>query len=174
VEDRVKIGLLADTHDRMPAIAALLERFQDAGVTMVLHAGDFCAPFALRPFREANLPLSGVFGRNDGDREGLLAAAAALPAGGELFESPHSFSVGGRTVLVVHDVSDVLPRSLDEHAIVVHGCSHQAETRTRGDTLLVNPGEACGWLTGTPTAAILDLDTREVERVSLTDWSAHS
>jgi putative phosphoesterase len=174
VEDRVKIGLLADTHDRLPAIAELLRRFQAAGVTMVMHAGDFCAPFALRPFRDANVPLSGVFGRNDGDREGLLAAAAALPAGGELFESPHSFTMGGQTILVVHDVSDVLPRSLDAHAIVIHGCSHQPETRTRGETLLVNPGEACGWLTGTPTAAILDLDTREVERVSLTDWPAHS
>ena len=170
----MKIGLLADTHDRLPAVAELLRRFQEAGVTMVLHAGDFCAPFALRPFRDVRIPLVGVFGRNDGDREGLIAAAAALPAGGELFESPHSFTVDGQTILVVHDVSDVLPRSLDQHSIVIHGCSHQAETRTRGETLLVNPGEACGWLTGTPTAAILDLDTREVERVTLTDWPEES
>ena len=170
----MRVGLLADTHDRLPAVAELLKRFMERDVSLVIHAGDFCAPFALAPFREARLPVLGVFGRNDGDREGLLAAAAALPVAGELFESPHSFTVGGRTILVVHDVSDVLPRSLDEHAIVVHGCSHQAETRTRGETLLVNPGEACGWLTGTPTAAILDLDTREVERISLTDWSVHS
>ena len=170
----MKIGLLADTHDRLPVISALLERFQSAGVTMVVHAGDFCAPFALRPFREANLPLTGVFGRNDGDREGLLAAAASLPAGGELFESPHSLTLGEQSILVVHDVSDVLPRSLDQHTIVVHGCSHQAEARTRGGTLLVNPGEACGWLAGTPTASILDLDTRAIERIMLTDWSARS
>jgi putative phosphoesterase len=170
VEDRVKIGLLADTHDRLPAIAELLRRFQAAGVTLVMHAGDYCAPFALLPFREAHLPLAGIFGRNDGDREGLSAAAASLPAGGELFESPHSFTVGGQSILVVHDVSDVLPRSLDAHGIVVHGCSHQAESRARGETLLVNPGEACGWLTGTPTGAILDLDSRSVEIVRLTDW----
>ena len=170
----MKIGLLADTHDRLPAIAELLRRFQDAGVTLIMHAGDYCAPFALRPFREASLPLAGVFGRNDGDREGLLAAAAALPAGGELFESPHSFTVDGQTILVVHDVSDVLPRSLDAHAIVIHGCSHQAETRTRGETLMVNPGEGCGWLSGTPTAAILDLATRDVQRVTLDDWASRS
>jgi predicted phosphodiesterase len=35
--------------------------------------------------------------------------------------------------------------------------------KTRGDTLLVNPGEACGWLYGEPSAAILDLDTRQVQ-----------
>ena len=170
----MKIGLLTDTHDRLPAIAELLHRFQRAGVTIVLHAGDFCAPFALRPFAEARIPLVGVFGRNDGDREGLIAATAALPAGGELFESPHSVDIGGRTILLVHDISDVLPRSLDSHAFVVHGCSHQAEMKTRGDTLLVNPGEGCGWLSGAPTGAVLDLEARSVEVVKLTDYSTHA
>ena len=170
----MKIGVLADTHDRLPAIAELLRRFRAADVTMVLHAGDFCAPFALQPFREANLPLAGVFGRNDGDREGLLAAAASLPAGAELFESPHSFNLEGITILVVHDVSDVLARSLDTHGIVIHGCSHQPEKRTRGDTLLLNPGEGCGWLSGVPSGAILDLATRDVEFVRLTDWPTNS
>jgi hypothetical protein len=82
--------------------------------------------------------------------------------------------IGGKSVLLVHDVADVLPRSLDEHGIVVHGCSHQAETRTRGDTLLVNPGEGCGWLTGVPTAAILDLDARSVEAVKLTEFTSRT
>ncbi len=170
----MKIGLLADTHDRLSAITELLRRFQEGGVTMVMHTGDYCSPFALRPFRDAGVPIVGVFGRNDGDREGLAATASSLPAGGELFESPHSFAVGGQTILVVHDVGDVLPRSLDTHGIVVHGCSHQAEMRMRGETLMVNPGEACGWLTGAPTAAILDLETRGVEVIKLTDFTARS
>jgi putative phosphoesterase len=174
VEERVKIGLLADTHDRLPAIAALLEQFRAADVTMVMHAGDFCAPFALRPFRDASMPVLGVFGRNDGDREGLIASASALPAGGELWESPHSFEIGGHKILLVHDIGDVQPRSLDAHEFVVHGCSHQAEMKDRGATLLINPGEGCGWLSGAPTAAILDLATRHVEFVKLTEYSTRA
>jgi predicted phosphodiesterase len=44
--------------------------------------------------------------------------------------------------------------------------------KTRGDTLIVNPGEACGWLFGTPSAAILDLASRNVEFLSLSgpEW----
>jgi predicted phosphodiesterase len=38
-----------------------------------------------------------------------------------------------------------------------------------GGALIVNPGEACGWLTGTPAAAILDLDTKHIEFISLTE-----
>ncbi len=163
----MKIGLLSDTHDRLPAVEAAVAQFVAAGALFVLHAGDYCAPFSLAPFREAGLPLLGVFGRNDGDRDGLRAAAATLAAGGELFESPHSLELGGRSLLLVHDLGDALARSVEGHAVVVHGCSHRAEVRQRGTTLMVNPGEACGWLTGACTAAVLDLDTLQVERLAL-------
>lgn len=167
-----KIGLLADTHDRLPAIAELLRRFRAAGCTHVLHAGDYCAPFALAPFRDAGLPLLGVYGRNDGDREGLRAAAEALPAGGALYDAPHACELHGTSVLLVHELADASARSLDAYAVVVHGCSHRADVRepaAAGRPLIVNPGEACGWLHGVPTAAILDLGARTVERVTLDD-----
>ena len=169
----MRIGLLGDTHDRVPALAALLARFTASGVTLVLHAGDYCSPFALAPFREAGIPLLGVFGRNDGDREGLMAAASALPAGGELLEAPHALDVDGTSVLLLHQLGDVPERSLAAHGVVVHGCTHHAEQQTRGDTLLVNPGEACGWLHGAPTGAILDLETRRVEVLTLSgpEWA---
>jgi predicted phosphodiesterase len=39
--------------------------------------------------------------------------------------------------------------------------------KERGNTLLINPGEACGWLYGAPTAAILDLESLSVEILKL-------
>ena len=167
----MRIGLLADSHDRVPAVAEFVRLMQAGGVSMLIHAGDYCAPFALRPIIEANISLSGVFGRNDGDVEGLLAAASA-GLGAEIFSGPHSFDLGGERILVVHDVGDVQLRSVEAHSIVVHGCTHQQEMKSRGDTLIVNPGESCGWLYGTPKAAILDLDTKKVEFLSLdpADW----
>lgn len=167
------IGLMADSHDRVPAIRGLLERMTEHGVGMVLHAGDYCSPFALAPFHELNVALAGVFGRNDGDREGLKAFAAKGMT--ELYESPHSFEVGGRRLLLVHDLGEVAERSLEAHEIIVHGFTHQQElTEREGGALIINPGEACGWLYGTPTAAILDLETKHVEFISLPEpaWKA--
>jgi putative phosphoesterase len=167
VEERLMlVGLMADTHDRLPAIDGLLREMMARGVGMVLHAGDYCAPFALRPFLAHSVALAGVFGRNDGDHEGLRALAAT-GVGMELFESPHSMELGGQRILIVHDIGDVSPRSIDGHEIVIHGFTHREEMKTRGDTLIVNPGEACGWLQGDPSAAILDLDTRQVEFLRL-------
>ena len=160
------VGLLADTHDRLPAIAELTRRFREAGVGMVLHAGDYCSPWALRPLMEANLPFAGVYGHNDGDHEGLRAEAGK-GVGGEIYESPHSVDVNGSRILLVHDLGEVGDRSVTGHAIVIHGCTHRCRMETSGDTLLVNPGEACGWLFGKPTAAVLDLDTKHVEFLTL-------
>ena len=162
----MRVGLLADTHDRVPAIRELLRLMQEGGVGLVMHAGDYCAPFALRPMAEANMALLGVFGHNDGDPEALRAAAQGA-MGTELYESPHSFEVGGQRILLVHDIGDAPQRAIEEHGIVIHGHTHRTEARTRGGTLIVNPGEACGWLYGAPTAAILDLETKDIEVLKL-------
>ena len=56
------VGLMSDTHDRLPAVRELLKEMTQRGVGMVLHAGDYCSPFALRPFQENGVALAGVFG----------------------------------------------------------------------------------------------------------------
>jgi putative phosphoesterase len=143
----------------------------DAGAQMILHAGDHCSPFSLMPFLDASIPVVSVFGRNDGDREGMLAQAASGIAV-EIYESPHSVDVSGTRLLLVHDIAEVSELSLNAHGIVVHGHTHSQEMKTRGDTLIVNPGEGCGWMYGAPSAALLDLDSRRVEFIKLpvADW----
>jgi uncharacterized protein len=162
----MRIGLIGDTHDRLPAITELVAQMLAAGVGMILHVGDYCSPFALGPFEQIHVSLAGIFGKNDGDRQGLMSRAQSA-FGAELFESPHSFEIGDRRILLVHDLADVHTRSVQAHDIVIHGHSHQQEMKTRGETLIVNPGEGCGWLYGTPSAAVLDTDTRHVEFLTL-------
>jgi len=167
----MKIGLMADSHDRIPAVAEFLRQMQEAGVSTVLHAGDYVSPLVFKPFEERHITLVGVFGKNDGDHQGLEQRAHA-GLGLEIFESPHSFDVGGNQILLVHDLADVQKRSIKAHSVVVHGFAHQQSMKTQGDTLVVNPGETCGWMYGTPGAAILDLDTKQVEFLTLTgpEW----
>jgi len=165
------VGLMSDTHDRIPAVQELLRQMAEAGVGFVLHAGDYCSPFALAPFHDLNMAMAGVFGRNDGDPQGIRAYASR-GLGVEIYDSPHSVSLGGHRLLLVHDIGEVNQRSIESHTFVVHGCAHQQELKERGDVLIVNPGEACGWLYGQPAAAILDLRTRRVQFLKLTgpEW----
>lgn len=169
----MRIGLIADTHDRVPAIRELLRRMLEEGVSIVMHAGDYCSPFSLKPFQELSVPMLGVFGRNDGDHDALLAEAQSGFGAMELYESPHSFELGGKSILLVHDIGDVQQRSIARHQVIVHGATHVTEMKERGDSLLVNPGEGCGWLYGAPSGAILDLDTKSVEFIKLSgpEWA---
>ncbi len=36
----MRVGVMADSHDRVPAVEELLRRMSAAGVGLVLHAGD--------------------------------------------------------------------------------------------------------------------------------------
>lgn len=162
----MRVGVIADTHDRLPVIAEFARRFRAAGVDLVLHAGDYCAPWALGPFNDESLPLAGVFGRTDGDHEGLRAEAGR-GVGTEIYEAPHSMELAGRRILLVHDLADAGDRSVAGHEIVIHGYTHERRLESVGDTLILNPGEGCGWLFGVPTAAILEVESKSVEFITL-------
>ena len=162
----MRVGLIADTHDHVPAVRALVRQLADRRAELLLHAGDFCSPFVLDALHDVGLPIVGVFGRNDGDRDGLVAAASRGLAT-ELYVGPHAVTLGGSRLLLVHDLGETPARSLEAQDVVVFGCQHKQDSSTRGGALLVCPGEACGWVYGTPGAAMLDLDTRSVEFITL-------
>ncbi|HDS74607.1 MAG TPA: metallophosphoesterase [Firmicutes bacterium] len=157
------IGILSDTHDNRWALEAILSRFRGEGVTYVIHAGDFVAPFNAKYFSEWSGKFLGVFGNNDGERIGVAKQFADI---GPLHVGPHLVRVFGRRFLVMHEPAalDALGRSGDFDA-VIYGHTHVVDIREvpyvagGGSTLIVNPGEAGGWLHGEATAVILNLDT---------------
>jgi len=46
--------------------------------------------------------------------------------------------------------------SSGEYDVVVRGHTHSPEIRKEGRTLIINPGEICGYLTGKKTLCLLD------------------
>jgi len=46
------IGLISDTHDNLPQIEKAINYLNTADVKLVLHAGDYCAPFTITKFKE--------------------------------------------------------------------------------------------------------------------------
>ncbi len=154
------VGVISDTHDNLPKIAAATELFGRRGVEMLLHAGDYVAPFALKLLLKPGLRLIGVFGNNDGERRGLSKVCATL------YEPPHRFDLGGRTVVLAHGPDVLGAAAADGADLVVHGHTHEAFVR-EGPPLIVNPGEAGGWLSGRCTVALVELDTMQAEIADL-------
>ncbi len=72
------IGIISDTHDRLEAIDEAVRIFNSRGVSAVIHAGDFVAPFTAQRFKALRAPMWGVFGNNDGERAGLSKKFAEI------------------------------------------------------------------------------------------------
>ncbi len=79
------IGILSDTHDNLTRVRQAVRLFDDAGCDLVVHAGDFVAPFTVEELRNLRVPVRAVFGNCDGERAGLARAfrgrgrSASLP-----------------------------------------------------------------------------------------------
>jgi len=146
------VGVLADTHDRLPLIDAALKIFDGRGVDAVIHAGDIVAPFAAQRLKQCKGPLHVVYGNNDGERAGLKEL---LP---QIGDGPLFVELGGRTVLVHHFIDWCSPADIERADIVVTGHTHAVVNRCEDRKLLLNPGECCGWVSGRGTVAILDTD----------------
>jgi len=159
----VKLGLISDTHDNVPMVKKAVEIFNEENVDRVLHAGDYVAPFAVKPFMSLECEFLGVWGNNDGDKIALDRMAQ-----GKIVDSPSIGAYGGKNVLLGHcfETLEALISSQD-FFLIIYGHTHQAEIRQEGRTLVVNPGECGGWLYGKSTIALADLDNQTAEIVDL-------
>jgi len=50
---------------------------------------------------------------------------------------------------------------------VFYGHTHEVDIRKVGNTLIVNPGESCGYLTGKATVVLLDPKTGSTELLEI-------
>ncbi len=161
----MKVGIIADTHDHLPNVRRFLERFSDAGVEQVLHAGDIVAPFVFLEFDKYKLPFKAVFGNNDGE---VLLLEKLAEKRGEILKGPINFELSGRKIVLMHE--PMMPDALADSGhfdLVVYGHTHSTDERKQGKALILNPGEVCGYLSGRSTAMVCDLDDLSVETIEL-------
>ena len=163
------IGIIADTHDNLPMIENAVIRLNEENVALVLHAGDYVSPFVIPKFKALNAKLIGVFGNNDGDHEFLKKRFSECPNCEIKGRFAEINDEGFKIALLHGDETDLLGALVKCGGFdaVVHGHSHANMSRKNGKTLVLNPGEVCGYLSGKATIALLDTAKREAKIVEL-------
>jgi hypothetical protein len=165
----VQIGIVADTHDHLPMIRLALEAFQREGVEVLLHAGDFVAPFAVKELLRFRGKVYAVFGNNDGEKKGIRAA------GLDVQKPPRRLELGGRVIILAHASEQVerkpgLPAGSSPHKggadVIITGHTHKPSIKGTSP-VFINPGECGGWLTGRSTVAILDTGSLKARLVEI-------
>jgi len=154
----VKFVAVSDTHDNLQAVRDLVDLLKKEKFDFVVHAGDIIAPFTLREFESLGKKCYIAFGNNDGEK-GLLIRICTENSWeiGDIVEFPGGVvyhGTDGRIIKVLQKIPGIL----------VLGHTHQPRIE-RGDKLIINPGEACGYLTGKRSIAFV-----EDEEVSLVEF----
>lgn len=150
------IGIMSDSHDNLPAIDAAVDYFNEERVDLVIHAGDLISPFTARHFQKLESPFLAIYGNNDGEREGLKEAYKKMC----YLEDFKEISLYNRKLAVIHGTNQALVESLScskIYDVIIKGHTHDVEI-TKKESLIINPGETCGYLTGDRTVVILEPD----------------
>ncbi len=159
----MKIGIISDTHDNVPRIKAAVKVFNEMDTALVIHAGDYIAPFAVAPLADLKCDYVGVFGNNDGEVLGLSKLSQ-----GRIRIPPHSMEFGGRNILVLHAPVELAALIKSQiYDIVIYGHLHEPVIEKQGRTLVINPGECGDWLSGKSTIALADLEQVTAELIEL-------
>jgi putative phosphoesterase len=156
----MRIGVVSDTHNNLRNVTRIVELFNAARVERVIHTGDITQAKTLDVLAQLAMPLYGVFGNNDQERDALDAAIARH--GFHIIEPPLTLEWHERRIVVVHDPRD-LGVALDGHHLALHGHTHRRHIEREPTHLVFNPGECAGHMEGHNAVGIVDLATLEPE-----------
>jgi len=147
----MRIGVLADSHDNLVKLKKAVKIFNQRKLDFVFHLGDFVAPFSAALLNQLFCPWLGVFGNNDGEKEGLLKVSKE-----RIKVAPWYVELDSRKIILVHDINTIELRR-ENAEIILCGHTHRPKVETRDLLFILNPGECGGWLTAKSTVAIIDL-----------------
>jgi len=162
----VRIGIISDTHDNLPMIAKASAALRERGIEHLIHGGDFVAPFAVKALAQFGVPVTAVYGNNDGEKRGIELAFEGI---GTVGEKSIVAELDGRRIVVIHEpmlLSTLV--AAGQFDLCVYGHTHEVDIR-REPGLIANPGEACGYVQGIATVVCLDLATMTPEVITLSE-----
>lgn len=158
------IGVISDSHDNLPKIDAAVAKLNSLNVSRVLHAGDYCSPFAALRYLNLKARMIGVFGNNDAEKEILKTKFESF--GHDVGGRFSSVELEGARIALLHgDEPNLLHEIVRTQAydLVVSGHTHSIDQKRTGRTISFNPGEICGYLSGRATIATFETSTHRIE-----------
>jgi hypothetical protein len=132
------VGIVSDTHDDLDLVEWAVAQFEQAGVEVVLHCGDFVAPFSATPF-EGDWEFYAVRGNNDGE----WALQSTVEGFGTYLGQCGRLTLDDTDIAVYHGTNKHLREALvrsGEYDFVFHGHTHQRAHEATDGTVRVNPG----------------------------------
>jgi len=162
----MKVAVLTDIHDNATNLKSVLQKAKEARVEAIIFLGDFCSPPIFRILAETKLPLYFIFGNVDGEQMQIAKEAAKM----EHVKFERDFmkiELDGKKIAICHrpEFAEGLAAT-GKYDAVFHGHTHVPRVEKVGKTLLANPGEVIGSVSGV-SFGIYDTKSNSFELVKL-------
>ncbi|RLB82174.1 MAG: YfcE family phosphodiesterase [Deltaproteobacteria bacterium] len=161
------IAVMSDSHDNIWNLRDALAIIKKRNAEMIIHCGDFIAPFMLAELDQGGIPVHGVFGNNDGDKYLLTKLSLTSLTSTTLYDPVGLFEADGFKIGFTHHgiVGEGLAAG-GNFNLVCFGHSHKYFFKKIGRTILLNPGEIMG-KNGLPSFCLVDTNTAKIEKIEL-------
>jgi len=161
------VAVMSDSHDNIWKLREALAIIKNENGGMIIHCGDFVAPFMLKELHEASIPVHGVFGNNDGDQHLLTKFSLTTMTNVNFHGLVGQVDIEGFKLAFTHQ--EVVGEGLaygGNFNLVCFGHSHEYMQKNIDQTILLNPGEIMG-KDGLPGFCLVDTETTVITRVDL-------
>ncbi len=156
----MNIGIISDTHDNMDYIRKAIQRLKEEHVGLVLHAGDYIAPFTAKPYSKLDIKMIGVYGNNCAETGKLEEAYSEVRC--EIRGYFAEVETDGLSIALMHGhrKKDVDRAYSGDYDVIIRGHTHRSSISRENNVLVINPGEVCGYVSGTHSIAFLETGKR--------------
>jgi len=163
----MRIGILSDTHNQLPALLQALEIFRRENIATLFHCGDMTAPDTAQTL--AGFRVIHVLGNGDFASGEIAQTLRALDP--ENFSGPvYTGCWDGVHIAALHGHDLAMLYGLIEsgrYDYVFRGHSHRRKDERAGRTRILNPGALGGLQVEDRSVCVLDLSSGAAEFIRL-------
>ena len=175
---------MSDTHDNIYALRRIVSLIRRVEPDLVVHCGDYISPFAVKELLRSNAKIRGVWGNNDGDKHKILEIISGTDF--HIYPQPLELGISGYKCVVFHgwrspELTKKTIYSIGKsgnYRFIFYGHTHNLDVSivknkdikpldiSKGEasvgmdefnTIIINPGEASGWLSNKSSVVLVDV-----------------
>jgi putative phosphoesterase len=161
----MKIGIISDIHENSANLRKAFDILKDNEIERVVCLGDLINPGIAKILAAFDVPVFSIWGNNDGDKVLITKISLTENSSLEMSDRTYAFlEYDGCSLFISHYPELAEPMAASgKFDIVCYGHDHKKSIKEIDGTMVLNPGELSGLLTGFGTFAIYDTVKKEVE-----------
>lgn len=161
----MKIAIISDIHENIHNLVQFFLDIEDKNAEHIIFLGDFINNGIAKTLASSDIPVSAIWGNNDGDRVRITKTSLDPKSNLTISDNTHDiFDIDEKKIFATHYPALAKPMAKSgDFDVVLYGHDHKKHQEMIDNCLMLNPGEISAHKTGTASYAIYDTEAHTAE-----------